>query len=77
MTKRQHLQRVTGITLVRAKLVGPQAVATMANDMRVLAATSGSVDHDDLALAGWTAKQIAEHGRNATALANLKSERAA
>jgi hypothetical protein len=38
----------------------------MADDLRTFAANAGSVTDADLELIGWTPKQIAAHGREAT-----------
>lgn len=46
----------------RAALSGRNAVARMAEDLRLFAASNEAVTADDLELLGWTSAQIASHG---------------
>lgn len=52
--------------LNRAGLAGKAALAQMAEDLRLAAASCGSVTDADMELLGWTPAQLALHGRDAT-----------
>lgn len=62
------------IPIVRADLRNAERIRSlMADDMRGHLAAAGGVTHDDLVLIGWTAAQIAEHARDAIALARSRA----
>lgn len=58
--------KMTRSLLVRHTLTArDQIVAQMADDMRVLAANTGSASKDELLTLGWTARQIDTHSERA------------
>lgn len=61
--------------LVRATLRGAAAVARMADDLRVMAASVAAITADDMELLGWTRAQLALHGPDARAAAMRAAER--
>jgi hypothetical protein len=50
-------------------------VRQMADDLRLFAASAGSVTGEDLELLGWSPAQIEKHGREATRRAYARSAR--
>lgn len=57
----------------RPDLKGRDAIATMADDMRVIKTRTGNVTRDDLGLIGWANSQIDAHHANAREMAERLS----
>ena len=63
----------SAITAARGPMKGEQAIAQMADDMRIINTRAGNVTADDLSLLGWTGRQIGEHAAAAREMAAAQS----